>query len=433
MRWSCWTCLLALFLFMLGCAREPGPLWADPGVVRFDTERVEVDVEIHNLSGTARPIGEFALTGEDWGSLRFVDDSLPRTVPVNDSVIVRLGVSRASFRSEPGVYRSGHANLEFQSNKHAFSVPIEFVGTAARQPGAPPTWLAIALLALVALAGLLIPTRGAPRPQRTALASERIVAAGALAAVLLLVANIPFGAGFCQGRTAARVGSAELAQCRAGLGGFEQTLLPVEPGLWWWLIALALIAALFGVVRFRSGSASATIALGFVRTLGFAIVLASLLVGLAPSTAAPIDLALAQLRSQAIGTLTLPAWGLIAQPITCAATIALAISLPTKPSHLERLERLAWSALITIAFLGAWSIPGLSDRPVPALTHAAQLGAELACFAIKIALVSLALNQLAKLLALREVTPSELLRNHARGTIPILLANLLAITIWRVF
>ncbi|HLT36140.1 MAG TPA: hypothetical protein VK034_07635, partial [Enhygromyxa sp.] len=88
--------LIALWLALLlslGCASEGQPLWVDPGIVRFDPDRTEVEVEIHNVSGAIRPIGGFELRGEDWGSLRFVDDSLPRTVPANDSVVVRLAIS----------------------------------------------------------------------------------------------------------------------------------------------------------------------------------------------------------------------------------------------------------------------------------------------------------------------------------------------------
>ena len=72
--------LLALWLALvltLGCASEAKPLWADPGLVHLDPDRTEVAIEIHNVSGAIRPIGEFELRGDDWGSLRFVDDSLP--------------------------------------------------------------------------------------------------------------------------------------------------------------------------------------------------------------------------------------------------------------------------------------------------------------------------------------------------------------------
>lgn len=445
-RW--FVLLVSLVVLMLGCASEPGPLWADPGVIRFDPERVEVDVEIHNISGTNRPIGEFALTGEDWGSLRFVDDSHPRTVPVDGSVTVRLAVSRASFRSEPGVYRSGRASLRFSSNKHEYEVPIEFVGTEARRPSAPPPWLAITVLALLGLAAVSIPRRGAAEPGLlTRLASpsstttrERLGVAGALAALLLLVASIPFGPSFCRARAGARVGPAELEQCREGLGGFELTLLPADPGVWWWLIALAVAAGLLAVVRFRGcpkdpAAAEAEIALSLVRLLGFAFVLASLSIGLAPTGASPVDLVLAQLRSVDLGGLQVPAWGIVAQPIACVVTVALAASLrrASEPMHatLERLDRLIWAALISTLFLGGWTIPGLSGAAVPPLSHGAMLAAELGAFAVKLALVDLALRQLGALLERRRVTATELLRAHARWTLAIALANLIAVALWR--
>ncbi len=433
--------VLLTLLGALGCAREPGPLWADPGALRFDTERTEIAVRIHNTGATVRPIGEFALTGEDWDALRFVDESLPRTVPARDAVLVRLEISRAAFRTAPGVYRSGRASLEFRSDEHGFRVPIEFVGTGERRPGAPPPSMAIILLALLGLAALLLPRGAAPlarlRAASVTTRRERLLVAAAVAALLLLVALIPFGAGLCRGRLGARVGPAELAQCRAGLGGYELSLLPAQPGLWWWLIALALAAALLALLRLRSHAAPALLALPFVRVLGFALALASLVVGLAPASAAAVELALAQSRIAALANVPLPAWGLVAQPLACAATFALALRRPPSPgaeplhAALERFDRLVWAALITVVYLGAWSIPGLSDRPVPPLRHAGMLAVELAAFAAKLALVDLALRKLGAALAERQISPATLLRAHGRWTIPLLFVHLLAVTLWR--
>lgn len=423
--------LLALWLALvltLGCASEAKPLWADPGLVHLDPDRTEVAIEIHNVSGAIRPIGEFELRGDDWGSLRFVDDSLPRTVPANDSVVVRLAASSASFRQRPGVYRSGHASLRFASNQHEFEVPIEFVGTDARRFGAPPLGLTLVVLAL--LGGAIVALahrRASPGPTDNA---QRIGVAAALAASLLLLATIPFGPGLCLGRAAERVGPAELDQCRAGLGGYPLTLLPANPGVWWWLVALAMVAGALAMIRARGSS----IALSLVRTLGLAITLASFATAMAPASAATVDLVLAQLRSTALGDLGVPAWGLVALPLACAATVGLA-AIPSRLgadpifAALERLERLAWAALITTVFLGGWSIPGLSDRAVPPLGHTAMLACEVSAFAIKVALVDLGLARLAKRIGLDDAA---LLRIHARWTIPLLLANLIGVAIWRV-
>jgi hypothetical protein len=423
--------LLALVLLVLGCASEEKPFWADPGVVRFAPDHTEVAVEIHNVTGAIRPIGEFELAGENWDSWRFVDDSLPRTVPGNDSVIVRLAVSSSSFRTQPSIWRSGHASLRFRSNQHEFEVPLEFVGTADRRSSALPLHLTILGLALLGF-GI---ARKLPRPDwpSTSPAAPRLAIAAALTALLLLVATIPFGPARCFGRASAQVGPAELAQCRAGLGGHSLMLLPATPGVWWWMVALALLAASLAYLRARTSAGLATIGLSIVRTLGFAIVLASLAIAIAPASSTTIDYVLEQLRGAELAGLRFPAWGLLALPIGCAGLLALVL-LPARTSTdpnlvaLERFERLVWAALMTTLFLGGWSIPGLSDRTIPPLPHAAQLVAELFAFALKVALVDVAISRLGKQL---DVTPATLLRIHTRWTVPILLLNLIAVALWR--
>jgi hypothetical protein len=443
-RWHAAALVFALLLWgaLGGCAAEPAttsaPLWADPGVVRVDISRVsrpEVDVVIHNISGSPRPIGDFALGGEDWGSLRFVDDSLPRSIPVDDSVVVRLAASPAGLRVGPELYRSGRASLTFRSDQHEFAVPIELVGTAEQADGAPPAWLATVVLALLGGAALLLPRPPRPAPHPNAgpeSSTGRLPVAGAIAGLLALAAMIPVGSAYCACRLGVRVGPAEIQQCRAGLGGFELTMLPATPGLWWWLIALTIVAGLLAAGR----NQGAAIALSLVRVLGFALILAALLIGLAPAGLAPSDLVFAQLRPGA--SVPLPSWGLFAQPLACAAGFALAISLPMVEAtpiqeRLARLERLLWSALLTTTFLGGWSIPGLSQRAVPTLAHASTLGAELLAFALKLALVYLALTQLGELLRARQISASTLLRAHARWTTPLVFANLIGVLLWRVF
>jgi hypothetical protein len=420
--------LTILFVLALGCASDSKPLWADPGLVRLAPDHTQVAIEIHNVSGTIRPVGEFELVGEDWGTLRFVDDSLPRTVPANDSVVVRLEVSAASFRSKPNVYRSGQASLRFRSNQHEFEVPIEFVGTEARGSGAPPLGLSLVALALLGLAVLAKQLR--TPSTATASLQQRLVVAAALAALLLLVATIPFGNALCLDRAGIRVGAAELAQCRAGLGGYTLTMLPASPGVWWWLIAPALVT--FATASLRARADAAVIGLLVMRTLGLAIVLASFATALAPASATTGDYVLAQLRSTQLFGLDLPAWGLLALPLACAAMVALVV--PARASGepmlaaLERFERLLWAALIATLFFGGWSIPGVSGRAVPWLSHAGLLALELAMFALKVALIDLGLARLGKHI---DQSPAALLRIHARWTVPILLLNLVAVALWR--
>jgi hypothetical protein len=453
--------LLALLcvLTLLGCdtelsargagERDEAPLWADPGVIRLDGARTEVALAIHNVSGTVRPVGEFELGGEDWATLRFLDDSLPRSVPANEAVVVRLALSPASLLIEPGVYRSGAAVLRFASDQHRFEVPIEFVGSHAARSEAPPAWLAIMALLAITGAALLIPTRGSPSPSLTTRlispsaappAAARWLGVGAISALLLVVAMIPVGAGVCRGRLGARVGPIELAGCREGLGGFELAMLSPAPGAWWLIIALTVAAAALATVRVRLRQRptidEAAVALAIVRVVGFALILAAMLTGLAVSGGSITALVQAQLRTTELGGLTLPAWGLIAQPLAGIAAVALAIparsTIGSEPllAALERLERLIAAALITTVFLAGWSIPGLSGRAVPVLAHAPTLALELLAFAAKLALVDLVLTRLGALLIAREVTALTLVRAHLRWTIPLALLNLLAVLLW---
>jgi hypothetical protein len=437
--------LLVPLLLLLGCADAREPLWADPGIVHLDAERPEVAVEIHNVSGTARPLGEFEIRGEDWGSLRFLDDSLPRAIPAQTAIVVRLAVSPASFRERPGVYRSGRAELQVRSDSHTLTVPITFVGSEERQPAGPPAWLAIPLLVALGFAA----TARTPQPSTgprlltrlvsasAATTGERLTIAAALTAALLFAATVPFGAGFCEGRASARVGATELDQCRVGLGGHALTLLPASPGAWWWVIAATFLAASLALVRARAGVEPARIAQSFVRVLGYALALAALVVGLAPATSAPVDLMLAQLRTVELGGLATPAWGFVAQPLGFAATVAVVAARPT-PAHadashaaLDRLERLLGATVIVALFLGGWAIPGLSGRSVPPLAHGAMIGLELLGFAVKIALVDHGLRWVGAQLHARGVSEAALLRGQLRWAIPLLWIHLALVSGWR--
>jgi hypothetical protein len=260
---------------------------------------------------------------------------------------------------------------------------------------------------------------------------QRVVISGALASILLLAATIPLGNALCLGRAGVPVGAAELEQCRAGLGGFALTILPADPGVWWWIVAPALLAIATASVRARVSPAQ--IGLSVMRTLGLAIVLASFATAMAPASAAATDHVLAQIRSTPMFGLELPAWGIIALPLGCAAMVALASPARAESedpllAKLARFERLLWAALIATLFFGGWSIPGLSDRAVPLLSHAGTLACELAMFAVKVALIDLGLARLGKLV---DQTPAALLRIHGRWTLPILLLNLVAVALWR--
>uniref|UniRef100_UPI001C633C90 hypothetical protein n=1 Tax=Enhygromyxa salina TaxID=215803 RepID=UPI001C633C90 len=329
-----WFLVLVAMLVSLACAEtgDAGPLWADPGVVRLDPTHTRTEVEIHNRSGTVRPIGQFSLGGDDWDTLRFVDDTLPRTIPAQDSVVIDLELSRAAFRSAPGVYRSGDATLSFSSNQFAYEVPIEFVGTEVDR--ATPGAFGLALAGLAALVGLLAwgPLRRGPSTPGPS--SLRAAVGAAFAALLLAAAATPLGLGLCRGRLGVPVGPRELAQCRDALGGAELMALPATPGLWWWLIALAIATAMLTLVRASlARSEDRGLALAGLRLLGFTLLLSALSSGLSPSDASTTALVLAQTGTTALGGLDLPRWGLVAQPLGFALALALVVATPSPRAH----------------------------------------------------------------------------------------------------
>ena len=436
--------VVPLFVLLTACAESDSPLWADPGVARLDPDHPRVAVEIHNISATARPLGQFELRGADWGSFRFLDESFPRAIPAHSTIVLELEVSPASFRIDKGAYRSGAAELSVASDKHQLTVPLEFVGSAERGDPSPPAWLTLPALALLGFVAFAVHPRGAAGPRlltRLGSASEsttaaRLPVAAALASALAFVATIPFGPGLCTDQLAARVGDGALAECREGLGGHAATLLPASPGLWWWLLTLTAFVAALALVhageRRRARAASS-----LMRPLGLALALAALLVGLAPASTAPVDLVLAQLRSVDLGGLSIPAWGLIAQPLACGALVLLFAATPSPAGSdasvvaLERLERWVAAVVIVTLFLGGWAVPGLSGRAVPLLTHAGMIAVELTVFVAKIAVVELGLRRLGTLLAERGLDDAALLRAQARWALPLLGLNLLGVALWQ--
>lgn len=440
----------------LGCAadsgeRGEGPLWADPGIVRLSPARARVHVEIHNRSGTARPVGKFTLTGDDWDALRFVDDTLPRTIPGYDSVELELELSPVHFREQPGLYRSGLASLNFSSDHFNYAVPIEFVGSDVDRSNLDTTLVGALALAALGLAIAWGPLRARPTsqpPSESGTLGLRFAVAGAFASLLLVAATIPIGLGICRGRLLELVGPRELEQCREALGGAELLALPGSPGIWWWLVALALATATLTIVRATlaghppsAHGPALALALAGLRLLGFTLLLVALVCGLTPASASATDLVLAQAKFVKLGGLDIPRWGIVAQPLGCALGFVLvALATPTRRAPhpiiaaLERLESLVWAALLVTLYLGGPTIPALSQRPLPLLAHAPQLILELLVFALEIAAVLFLAARLhthvtgPKGLAL---TDTHLLERHAHWTIPLAFLNLLGVLIWR--
>lgn len=440
-----------LGLIGMGCAREgdaaEGPLWADPGVVRLSPDHTRAVVEIHNRSGTPRPISGIALRGPNWDSLRFVDETHPRVIPAYASVRVEIEVSAASFLSsrrpaqssnqEPGHYESGSATLIYASNRHTYELPIEFVGS----PPAPIRPLLLGLLVLLALAVMVAwtPLRAA-RPTATVPGSTRALGAATFAALLIAAAAIPVGFGACGGRLAELVGPRELATCR------ELIEIPSVPAIGWWVASLTIAGVTLTLLRARiqPHTAGPELALVGLRSIGITLILATLIFGLAPADGSPSALILVQAQMTERAGITLPRWGLIAQPL--GAVLAFALVATIRPlatmgplarpasspgiAALERLELLVWVAVLVTAFLGGPAIPWFSQRGVPLLAHGPTLAIELAMFVLEVVLVGALVLRLRAHLAKLELSPTRLVAVHARWTIPLALLQLVAVLLW---
>lgn len=443
-----WLLVLVVMLLGVGisCASAPeptdGPLWTDPGVLRLSPDHTRALVEIHNRSGTPRPISGIALRGPNWDSLRFVDESHPRTIPAYASVLIELEVSAASFQVEPGVYDSGRATLIYASNRHAYELPIEFVGSA-------PTQFRPLLLGLIVLLGLAVavawkplraerlampPPMPPPMPAgNPALAPARALGAAAFAALLVAAAAIPIGFGACRGRFGELVGPRQLETCS------ELIVIPSVPAIWWWVASLTIAAVTLTLLRATTQprTAGPELALVGLRSLGITLILATLLLGLAPIDGTPSALILVQAQMTELAGITLPRWGLIAQPLGAALAFALVattgpLSSSTTPgiAALERLELLVWTAVLATAFLGGPAIPWLSQRPIPMLDHGPTIALELSMFVLELVLVAALVLRLRAHLIKLEIHPQRLIAVHARWTIPLALLQLVAVLLW---
>jgi hypothetical protein len=432
--------LLVLLVMLLGvgisCASAPepsdGPLWTDPGVLRLSPDHTRALVEVHNRSGTPRPISGIALRGPNWDSLRFVDESHPRTIPAYASVLIELEVSAASFQVEPGVYDSGRATLIYASNRHAYELPIEFVGSA-------PTQLRPLLLGLIVLLGLAVAVAWKPlRAERAAtptLSSSpaRALGAATFAALLVAAAAIPIGFGACRGRFGELVGPRQLETCS------ELIVIPSVPAIWWWVASLTIAAVTLTLLRATTQprTAGPELALVGLRSLGITLILATLLLGLAPIDGTPSALILVQAQMTELAGITLPRWGLIAQPLGAGLAFALVattgpLSSSTTPgiAALERLELLVWTAVLATAFLGGPAIPWLSQRPIPMLDHGPTIALELSMFVLELVLIAALVLRLRAHLIKLEIHPQRLIAMHARWTIPLALLQLVAVLLW---
>ena len=448
--------LLALLLLLVslvtGCGpgqAGDGPMWVDPGTIRLSPDRRQVTVEIHNRSGVLRPVGEYALEGPDWGSFRFVDPSLPRSIPAEDSVTLELAVSVANFRSADGTLRDGEASLRFASNRHKYEIPVVFQAAADGGPG--PIGLGLLVLLLVLPAGLLagrglgLGSRSPDRPRGAPLL------AAAFASLLLVALTIPLGPAWCSGRLGDPVGPLELAQCRLGLGGSELIGLSAGPGLLWLWIALAAvtITTTIAACSLTTRDPLPRVGLAGLRLLGMSVLLATAFAALNPASSALSELVLAQTRATPMLGVEGPRWGIVAQPLGfCLALLLTAGTrpeIPTAPTPptleagratallrlLDRLDAAVWAAVLATVYLGGWTLPLVSvglSRSVPLMPLGVELVLGLVVLALEIGLVLVLSDRLRGWLAGRPAAGErERLRLHGRWTLPLILANILTL------
>jgi hypothetical protein len=387
-------------LATIGCAPETGiSLWIDPGVVHFTPEHTRAKVAIHNPGPLARPIRDIRFSGPDWDALRIVDEELPRTLNGHDVAILTLEVSPAAFASGPDpatrTWREGHATLEFEAERDHHEVELVF-SPHARPRGSGILAVLIATLLSLAAGGVALVRAGPIHPRsRAAGLGLALGFAGLFASAALL----PLGPGWCSGRLGEVVGAVELDQCRAGLGGRGLIGWAADPGLVWLLVTLSAASLGAMIHRHASGSLPERAAAIVMRLLGFGLVIAALVASLGASELGA--LVSAQEQTFELGPLSLPRLGMLVQPLAFVLALVMIADAGPRDSNpspgtlmLGRLDDLVWSALIGALFLGAGSVPGLTDQTLPRLLHGSEIAIALLAFVGKTALVVLAIRRL---------------------------------------
>ncbi|NVB42646.1 hypothetical protein G6O69_32790 [Pseudenhygromyxa sp. WMMC2535] len=450
--------LVALTCLLSACApsvESSGPLWADPGVIRMSPARGEVEVVIHNRSSALRPIADYTLAGQDWDGFRFVDESLPRTIPGEDAIVITIAASPRGLRDAQDQLRAGAASLRFRSDHHDYDVPIVY--SPGPSGGLPSAGLSVGLGLLAFAVMIAIAGRGAwarlwPRlasPDASPARRQRAALSLAIAAFSLLVALIPLGPGLCADRLVAMVGAQELAQCRAGLGGRPMAILAAEHGaaepglLWLWAALLTATVTTLAALGQRRG-ALAELALPCLRLLGLSLLLPALFVALAPAAPSLDELVVAQTRATPMLGLEGPRWGLIAQPLGFALAFFLVATAGPEgrehPEHpdifalLRRLDALLWTAPLVVLYLAGGRLPhlgsGLAGRP-PLLLHGAELVVTLVVFALELGALLWLGERLRRWLSARLPDPALRLRLHLRVTMPLVFVVLVASLVLR--
>lgn len=408
--------LLALLLVawtLLACAPERGLApRVDPGTIRFSPTHTRVEVAIRNPGPLARPLRDIRIGGDDWDTLRFADEQLPRVIPAHDAVVLHLQISPAKFldaRREQ--HREGHATLEFESETDTIVTPIVFEPAPPQAGSIVHTILLGVVLAALALLGA---RAAATKPEPRRLLAAALACTGMLASL----ATLPLASAWCSGELAEVAGPLALAQCRAGLGGHALAGFVAAPTLGWLLLFLA--CATLGRVLLEPRLARPLVA----RLLGFGLLIAALV---AVSGSASVDgLVLAQRGELALGELALPRLGMLVQPLAFVLALALVAGVaPTdeRPSGLERIDLALWSLVIVVLFLGAGALPGLTHLPQPHLLHGVEIALTYVAAIGEVALVMAAIHSLQRHAA-RPASATQRAR-RTRSLLTLALANLL--------
>lgn len=412
--------VIALFVWLLlatiGCAPDTGTsLWIDPGTVRFTPEHTRATIAIHNPGPLGRPIRDIRLSGPDWDALRIIEDELPRTLAGHDVAILTLEVSPAAFASGPDLqHREGHATLEFESERDHHEVAIEF-SPHARARGSVIWTVLVAMLLSLAAGGLaLVRTTPSTGPRsRAAMLGLGLGLGGLFAAA----ASLPLGPAWCSARLGDVVGAVELAQCRDGLGGRGLIGWVGDPSLAWLVVALS--AATVGAVIHLPKQAVPIVA----RLLGFGLVIAALVASLGASE--PSALVWAQQQPFELGGSNLPRLGVVIQPLAFLLALLMIADVGPASTIFARLDDLVWSALVVVLFLGAGSVPGLTDQTIPRLLHGSEIAVAMLAFTAKTALVVLVVRRL-------RVRPRSSPRMDYRTVTALALVNLLVTVSWSI-
>ncbi len=352
---------------VLGCA--PAETFvAAPRAVQFSPAHTHVALELENRGTAPVKLSSFRVDPRDpdWGSFTIENQQNPRAVAPGQRVTLELRVHANNFlrrghAGAPDRYHPAHASLLFSADGQPQRVALEFSQPSRLAASLRGLGLKLAALALVLLALFVSgprssrPTAGA-RARPTLL--SRLAELRALLPFLALLAIAPLADSVCSAQLGAVLSEADALQCRDGRAGSMFALLGGQGTL------LILLAALALALRPHIAHLDSSTQRG--RQQGLMALLPALLAPACLHGSADLH-ALALVQAAPLPSFNaLPAWHALTQPLAFALALLASAAITASPRARSALliTRGGLAAMITVLFLGGWTLPGLAPRGV---------------------------------------------------------------------